>query len=103
MATTSTQLLADVLELMTQLAGDWEYDGPITADTFLFADLGLESLDLVVLGTSVQERYGRMPFAEFLAQVGQRTLRDVSVGELAAFIDEHRDGAQAKTTHEGLR
>jgi acyl carrier protein len=79
-----------VLELMTELAGDWEYDGQIAPDTFLFGDLGLESLDLVVLGTAIQERYGNMPFAEFLAEIGQRPLQDVSVGELVAFIGQYQ-------------
>jgi hypothetical protein len=48
----------------------------------------MESLDLVVLGTALQERYGRMPFAEFLAEIGQRPVRerDISVGELVAFV-----------------
>jgi acyl carrier protein len=48
------QVLADVLDLMNQMAGDWEYDGTITAETTLLGELGLESLDLVVLGTMIQ-------------------------------------------------
>jgi acyl carrier protein len=92
MATTSTQLLGEVLELMTSLAGDWEYEESITPDTLLFGELGLASLDLVVLGTAIQDRYGRMPFAEFLTEMGQRDIRDVSVGELASFVDQHRAG-----------
>lgn len=95
MVVTDAQVLDDVLALMSQLAGDWEYSGTITPETCLIADLGLESLDLVVLGTSIQRRYGRLPFAEFLAEIGQRPVeeRDVSVGELVAFVCRHRDGA----------
>ena len=37
-------------------------------DTRFLADLGLESLDIVVLGTMLQQRYGRLPFAEFLEE-----------------------------------
>jgi hypothetical protein len=45
-------------------------------------------LDLVVLGTGMQEHYGmQMPFAEFLALVGERGQRDVAVSELVDFID----------------
>jgi acyl carrier protein len=86
-----TKVLEDVLGLMTQLAGDWEYSGVVTPETRLLADLELESLDLVVLGTSLQERYGRLPFSEFLAEIGQRPVeeRDVSVGELVAFVGRH--------------
>src|SRR4051812_37042935 len=97
MIATQPQVLTDVLDLMTQLAGDWEYTGTLTPDTRLLADLGLESLDLVVLGTSLQERYGRLPFAEFLAEIGQRPVeeRDVSVGELVAFVCRHSTRAPA--------
>ena len=85
-------VLADILDLMTQLAGDWEYDGGISPDTRLLGDLSLESLDLVVLGTSIQKRYGRLPFSEFLVEIGQRPVeeRDVSVGELVQFVSRHR-------------
>lgn len=92
MTTIDPQVLGDVTELMTQLAGDWDYTGAIDSGTRLLADLGMESLDLVVLGTSIQERYGRLPFSEFLVEIGQRPPedRDVSVGELVAFVCRHR-------------
>jgi acyl carrier protein len=95
--TTEAQVLTDVLELMTQLAGDWESTEPITPDTALVADLGLESLDLVVLGTSIQQRYGRLPFTEFYGEIGQRPVeeRDVTVHELVAFVCRHRAQAPA--------
>jgi acyl carrier protein len=86
------QVLSDVLELINELAGDWEYDGEITPETRFLADLGLESLDLVVLGTMIQHRYGQLPFAEYYAEVGQRPVeeRDVAVADLVAFICENR-------------
>lgn len=87
------QVLADVLALMNELAGDWEYDGAIGLQTNFLGDLGLESLDLVVIGTSVQQRYGRLPFAEYLAEIGQRPPeeRDLTVGSLVEFICRHRE------------
>jgi acyl carrier protein len=100
MVASQPRVLSAVLELMATLAGDWEYDGEITADTNLFADLGLESLDLVVLGTTLQERYGRLPFAEFLASIGQRPQQDVSVGELVDFVCQHSTAGAATTTGE---
>jgi acyl carrier protein len=86
------QVLADVLELIDELSGDWEFEGEITPATRFLADLGLESLDLVVLGTLIQHRYGQLPFAEYYAEIGQRPVaeRDVSVSELVAFICENR-------------
>jgi acyl carrier protein len=86
------QVLAGVLELLAELADDWEYDGPIGPDTSFIADLALESLDIVVLGTMIQHQYGRLPFAEFLEELGQRPVeeRDLTVAELVAFVCEHR-------------
>ena len=92
-----SQVLSEVLELMTRLAGDWEYSGTISPATSLLGDLGLESLDLVVIGTEIQRRYGRLPFAEYLAELGQRPVegRDVSVGELVTFICQNRGSGAA--------
>jgi acyl carrier protein len=86
------QVLRDVLDLIDELSGDWEYEGEITPETRFLGDLGLESLDLVVLGTMIQHRYGQLPFAEYLAEVGQRPVeeRDVAVADLVAFICENR-------------
>jgi acyl carrier protein len=80
-----------ILELLFQLADDWEYDGEIGPETAFIADLGLESLDIVVLGTMIQERYGRLPFPEFLDEIGQRPVeeRDLTVAELVVFVCEH--------------
>jgi acyl carrier protein len=79
-----------VLALMTQLAGDWEYDGEITMRTYLFSELGFQSLDAVVLGNTLQERYGRpIPYADLLADIGRRTFNDVTVGEWIDFTYQH--------------
>ena len=51
------QIMSDVLSLLRKLADDWEYTGEITPQTRFFADMGLGSLDVVVLGTAVQEHY----------------------------------------------
>jgi acyl carrier protein len=92
MTLTREQVLNDVLSLMTQLAGDWEYSGELTSETRLLGDLAMESLALVVLGAELDARYGRLPFPEFFAELGQREVheRDVTVGELVEFICRHR-------------
>lgn len=93
MITSQPGIMDDVLEMLGQLSNDWEYSGTITAETLLFEDLGLESLDIVVLGTAIQEKYGMiMPFAEFLIEVGQREERDISVGELVEFVQSQITG-----------
>jgi len=81
---------ADIVMLLRQLADDWEYNGDITDSTRMLADLGFESLDVVVLATVVQEHYQQvLPFPEFFADIGQRTVRDVTVGEWVTFVGEH--------------
>jgi acyl carrier protein len=91
-AVTDAAVMAGVLDLLSELAGDWEYDGDIGPETRFLADLGLESLEIVVLGTMIQHRYGRLPFAEYLEEIGRRPEeeRDVTVAELVAFVCEHR-------------
>ena len=92
MVTTHDEIMDDVINRLRELAGDWEYSGNITAGSLLFAELGLESLDLVVLGTSIQTDYGQvLPFAELFANIGQREVPDISVGEWVGFVYRHLD------------
>lgn len=60
---------------------------PITTETKFFADLGLASIDAVVLGEELQKHYGRkLPFNEMLAELGAREERDMTIGELVEFL-----------------
>lgn len=91
---TQDEIFSLVLDLLSQLAEDWDYDEEVTADTWLVKDLGLESIDVVVLGTSIQDRLdANLPFAEFLSAIGQREVRDIQVRELVQFVVEHADGS----------
>ncbi len=90
MKRTRDQILAEVLELLNGVVQDWEFDQPLTGETRLFADLNFESLDLVVLGAAVQEHFGQtFPFPEFFAEIGQREVRDLTIGEWVAFMERH--------------
>jgi acyl carrier protein len=80
---------AIVAELATILGcfNGRDYSGTIGPDTRFFADLGLASIDAVVLGESLQAHYGRpIPFGELMADLGHRTERDMTVGEMADFL-----------------
>ncbi len=92
MTTLDPQVMEGILELLSEAQGDWEYEGEIGPDTLFVADLGLESLEIVVLSTMVQQRYGRLPFPQFFDEIGQRPVdqRDLSVSDLASFVCEHR-------------
>jgi acyl carrier protein len=87
-------ILSDVLGLLKELARDWEYSGEITPDTWLFADLGFESIDAVILASFVQRHYGQpFPFPQLLADIGQREVKDLRIHELVGFIYHHLNGA----------
>lgn len=91
------EILDYLLETMSSLTQDWDYAEPVTAESLLFTEVGLESLDAVVLGTAIQEHYQTpMPFAELLAEIGEQQ-RDLSINELVTFVDTHLNG-QAQAT-----
>jgi acyl carrier protein len=94
MTLTRDQILAEMLTILNIVARDWEFQGPVDANTRLFADLALESLDLVILGAKIQEHYGQtFPFPELFADLGQREVRDLTVGEWVDFIERYHSGA----------
>lgn len=102
MIRTHEEILADTIDLLRQLAEDWEYNGKITRDTYLIADMGFESLEVVILSAKVQMRYGQtLPFAEFFEEIGQREVRDISVGEWVDFVYHNLNGTSAQVTPEG--
>jgi len=81
--------------MLDQMLGDWEYSEQITPETFLVSDLGLESLDIVVLGETIQKHYQKtLPFAQFLAEIGQREIRDIRLDEFVEFIYQHLNSSQ---------
>src|SRR5437867_4200762 len=84
---TREAISSDLFGLLNQLARDWEYSGDISSEKFLFADLGFESIDAVVLASFIQEHYRRQfPFPELLAELGRRDVQDIRLGELVEFI-----------------
>jgi acyl carrier protein len=88
-------ILADVLELVNQLAEDWEYSGEISPETYLFKDLGFESIDAVVLASFIQERYRQQfPFPQLLEELGRREVKDIRLAELVEFILTHLESAE---------
>ncbi|MEW6442559.1 MAG: phosphopantetheine-binding protein [bacterium] len=84
------RIFEDLKELIASLSEDWEFSSPIAQSTFLIRDLGFESIDIVILCTNVEQRYGQtLPFSEFLAEIGQREVRDIRIDELVEFFHRH--------------
>jgi acyl carrier protein len=92
-STPEPAIMADLARILADFDGR-EYSGSIDAQTRFFADLGLASIDAVVLGETLQEHYGRpLPFGDLMAELGRRENRDLTIGELANFLEKHlRDG-----------
>ena len=97
MKPTKPEILAYLLKTVQDLCQDWDYADAVGPESLLFTGLGMESLDAVVLCTAIQEHYQTtMPFAELLADIGQKQ-RDLSIAELAEFVGQHLSaGAQVE-------
>jgi acyl carrier protein len=84
-----TEILDDIVTILSEQVG-MQFSSSITEETRLFADLGLASIDAVVLSETLQKHYDRsLPFNELMAEVGRKTERDLSIGELIAFLTAH--------------
>jgi len=80
------EILDDLVAILERELGV-QSSSTINEDTRFFADLGLASIDAVVLSERLQEHYGRpLPFHDLMAEIGRRTERDLSLGELIAFL-----------------
>jgi acyl carrier protein len=83
-------ILSDVAAILAKHLGV----PPSTAideDTRFFADLGLASIDAVVVSEAIRDHYGRpLPFDRLMAEIGRRAVRDLSIGELVTFISDNR-------------
>jgi acyl carrier protein len=94
MEVTQEQIGADLEGIFQETMGDWEYSGEITPDTRLFADLGLESIDLVALGGAIEEHYRRnFPFAQWLIQMRDQQVDDIRVKDVIQFLHDNLKSA----------
>jgi acyl carrier protein len=88
-APSRAEILRDIASLLEDHLG-LHFPGTIDEDTRFFADLGLASIDAVVLGEALQAHYARpLPFNDLMAEIGRRTQRDLTIGELVAFVGHH--------------
>lgn len=101
MTPTRQQILEYILSTLGDLCRDWDYAEEVGPATGLFAQLGMESLDAVVLATSIQDHFDHiMPFAELFAELGEQQ-RDLTVAELVDFIHTNLSEPAASRVAEG--
>lgn len=83
------EILAGLETILAERLGVGDL-GPLGEQTRFFADLGLASIDAVVLGEALQAHYGRpLPFGALMADLGRRADRDLTLGELVDFLQTH--------------
>ena len=64
-----------------------EYSEDIGPETLLFADLGLVSIDAVIIAETLEQLYQRQfPFSQFLADLGREGASDIELRRLIAFL-----------------
>ncbi len=87
---TKDDVFQTVRNILLKMDEGWDDDQEITLETWLVADLGLESIDVVVLGTTIQEHYQQtLPFAEYLSDIGEQEVRDIQVEKFVDFVCQH--------------
>lgn len=86
---------ADIVLILQEMTQDWglALSRPITGKTCLVADLGFQSIDVVMLASEIHRYYQgkKFPFARlFVTKEGY--VDDVTVSALVDFICEYWDG-----------
>lgn len=90
------EIQMDTILLLQTLAEDWAYNGNITPETYFLADLGFESLDVVILSAEIEQFYEQtFPFTDYFEEIGQREVKDITVGEWVEFIYANLNTAPA--------
>lgn len=79
----------DLIQILTDMTQDWDVDfsGGISGQTRLVADLGFESIDVVMLIGEIHRHYNRrnLPFERLLLKDGGY-VDDIRVSSLAEFL-----------------
>jgi hypothetical protein len=95
------EILAHVTEVLRSLEEDPDSAGEILEGTYMLGDRNWRSIDIIFLANSMQEHYGQpFPFTDLFTEIGQRPVKDLTVGEWVDFIHENL-GRDAVATHDG--
>jgi len=93
---TQEQILGDLAAILRDFHGR-EYSGVIGPKTLFFGELGMVSIDAVLLAEALERHYQRsFPFSRFLAEISQDGIRDMEVGELTAFLERELNGREGE-------
>jgi acyl carrier protein len=88
-ARTPQEIYRDLASVMASAFPDRDLPADVGPHTRVFADLGLASIDVVVLGERLEQFYGRrLPFGAFLAGLRTRGADDLELGDLVGFLQQ---------------
>ena len=84
------ELLVALAEVVRRAFPDRDFPEPVELSTRVFGDLGLASIEIVVLAERLDAHFGRrLPFGTFLKGLRDRGAEDLEVGELVTFLQQH--------------
>ena len=84
----SEQVLAELAAVVSRTFPDRDFP-EVDLESRAFSDLGLASIDLVVLAEQLEIQFGRkLPFGAFLKTLRDRGADDVSLGDLVTFLQQ---------------
>jgi acyl carrier protein len=87
---TAHELLADLAHVVRETFPDRDFPDEVDLSTRVFGDLGLASIELVVLAERLDAHFGkRLPFGAFLKSLRDRGAEDLELGELVVFLQQH--------------
>ncbi len=87
---TTDELLTALAHVVQTAFPDRDFPDAVEGTTRVFADLGLASIEIVVLAEKLDTHFGkRLPFGTFLKSLRERGVEDIEVGELVAFLQQH--------------
>jgi acyl carrier protein len=85
----SDTLVSQLITLLEDFTQDWdhEFEGGMTRETKLLADLGFESIDIIQLIVAIEEEVAKkkVGFDQLLMKDG-RYVDDLSIGQIADFL-----------------
>lgn len=84
------RVLADLTTVVRRAFPDRDFPDDVGPHTRVLADLGLASIDVVVLAEQLGAFYGkRLPFGTFLKGLRDRGADDIALGELVTFLQQN--------------